>query len=185
MLTKEYICVIIFLVIGLIKMRESVFMKKISVFLAVLIALMCVMTACFETGTVDQGKDGADSGSGASNLGDFNVVIKSSRLAEDYQGNPVIIVKYEFTNNSDDSKCFSWSIDANAYQDGVELMECYLVDDSANYSSDNQLKEIKKGITLSVEVAYELENETSDVEVEVSELISFNDKKITKTFSID
>lgn len=64
------------------------------------------------------------------------------------------------------------------------LNEAYLLADDANYSSDNQTKEIKKGASLDVEVAYELNDTTSDVEVEVKELFSFSDRTITKTFSI-
>ena len=40
----------------------------------------------------------------------------------------------------------------------------------------------KKG--FDVEVAYELNDTTTDIEVEVKELFSFSDKTITKTFSI-
>ena len=120
----------------------------------------------------------------SSKLGNYEVVIESCRLAEDYSGEPIVIVKYKFTNNDDDASCFSFSIEDNVYQDGVGLNTCYFADDSANYSSDNQLKEIKTGVSLEVEVAYELNDTTTDVEVEVSELISLSKKKITKTFTI-
>ena len=40
------------------------------------------------------------------------------------------------------------------------------------------------GASLDVEVAYELNDTTSDVEVEVKEWLSFNEKVLTKTFSI-
>ena len=112
-------------------------------------------------------------------------MIDSCRLATDYKGDPIVIVKYKFTNNDDDPACFSWSLECNVFQDGIGLNTCYLSDDSAHYSSDNQLKEIKKGATLDVEVAYELNDTTTEIEVEVSELISFNDKKIVKRFSIN
>ena len=46
------------------------------------------------------------------------------------------------------------------------------------------MKEIKKGATLDVEVAYELNDATTDVEIEVKELFSFSEKVITKTFKI-
>ena len=46
------------------------------------------------------------------------------------------------------------------------------------------MKDIKKGASLEVEVAYELNDSTTDVEVEVSELFSFSDKVIKKTFTI-
>ena len=119
-----------------------------------------------------------------SNLGDYDVIIESCRLATDYAGEPIVIVKYKFTNNGEEPACFAWSFKDEAFQDGVGLNKCYLVAGSANYSSDNQTKKIKKSASLSVEVAYELNDSRTDVEIEVSELISFSDKKITKKFSI-
>ena len=129
--------------------------------------------------------ESADKNKSGNNLGHYKVEIVSCRLAEDFEGKPIAIVKYSFTNNDDEAKAFMWSLEAKAYQDGIGLNECYFADDSANYSSDNQSKEIKKGSTLEVEVAYELNDTTTDIEVEVSEYISFNDKKITKVFKID
>lgn len=121
----------------------------------------------------------------SSSLGDYSVVIDSCRIAKDYEGNKVVIVKYIFTNvNDDDSASFFVAFDDEVYQNGVGLNEAYILDDSANYSSDNQTKEIKKGASIEVEVAYELDDETSDIEVEVKELFSFDDKTLTKTFSI-
>lgn len=119
----------------------------------------------------------------SNNLGDYSVVIDSCRLAKDYEGNPIVIVKYKFTNNSNDPAAFWLSIQDNVYQNGVGLNECYLPSDSANYSSDNQMKEIKKGVTLEIEVAYELNDSTTPIDVEVEEYISFSDKKITRRFS--
>lgn len=46
------------------------------------------------------------------------------------------------------------------------------------------MKEIKTGATIEVDEVYLLDNETSDVEIEVSELISFSDEKIVKTFKL-
>lgn len=70
------------------------------------------------------------------------------------------------------------------YQNGVGLNGAYFLDDSANYNAENQTKEIKKGASIEVEVAYELNDTTTDIEVEVKELFSFDDTTITKTFSI-
>ena len=96
----------------------------------------------------------------------------------------IVIVKYQFTNNDSEATSFMWTFEYNVYQNGIGLNECYVVAETANFSSDNQSKEIKKGASISVEVAYELNDTTTDIEVEVSELISFSDKKIAKTFSI-
>ena len=120
-----------------------------------------------------------------SNLGNYNVVIDSCRLATDYEGKPIVIVKYQFTNNDDDAAAFWLTFDYDAYQNGVGLNECFLVAKSANFSTDNQQKEIKKGVSISVEVAYELNDTATDIEVEVAELFSLSDKKITKTLKIN
>lgn len=120
-----------------------------------------------------------------SSLGKYSVVIDSCRLATDYEGKPVVIVKYIYTNVSNDTPTsFMVAFDEGVYQNGVGLNETFMVDDSAGYSSDNQMKEIKAGATLEVEVAYDLNDTTTPVEVEVKELISFSDKTITKTFTI-
>ena len=150
----------------------------------ILITLLVVLSfcACLETDTEhDQGTASADT---KSNLSNYGIVIESCRLAEDYSGKPVVIVKYKFTNNDKDPTSFMWTLEDKAFQDGVGLNKSYILDDSANYSSDNQTKEIKQGASIYVEVAYELNDTTSDVEIEVSELISFSDKKITKKFTI-
>ena len=167
-------------------------MKKVLALMMLVLLLMATLCSCFDsTDTQNQGSESASgttgqsaSTSSKSNLGNYNVVIESCRLAEDYEGDPIAIVKFKFTNNDDDPAAFWIALDCNAYQNDIGLNECYFVDDSANYSSDNQMKEIRKGASLSVEVAYELNDTTTDIEVEVSELISFSDKKITKTFSI-
>ena len=162
-------------------------MKKAITFITLFALLLATLCSCTGTGNAqDQGSGSASSSSSSnSNLGDYNVIIDSCRLATDYEGEPIVIVKYQFTNNSDEPACFAWSLEYDAFQNGVGLNECWFADDSANYSSDNQTKEIKTGASLSVEVAYKLNDSTTDVEIEVSELITFSDKKITKKFSID
>lgn len=118
-------------------------------------------------------------------IGDYSLVIDSCRMAKDYAGEPVVIVKYIFGNVSDDNAAaFSFTFEDAAYQNGVGLNEAWMLDDSANYNMDNMTKEIKKGATIEVEVAYELNDTTTDIEVEVSELFSFDDTTLTKTFSL-
>ena len=117
-------------------------------------------------------------------LGKYSIVIDSCRLAEDFEGNPVVIVKYVFTNNNDTPTAFNLAVADDVFQDGIGLNDSFFLADSADYSSDNKTKKIKKGSTLEVESAYALNDLTTDITVEVSELISFSDKKVTRTFSI-
>lgn len=169
-------------------------MKRIvSMLLAVLLIGTFVL---FALGSGDDEKETADQGSGSAQndqnasadsdrLGDYSLVIDSCRLAEDYEGKPVAIIKYIFTNVEDeDAASFTFAFNDTVFQNGVSLNGAYVLNDDANYSIDNQTKEIKKGASLEVEVAYELNDTTSDLEVEVSELISLDDKVIKKTFKL-
>ncbi|MBE6781226.1 MAG: DUF5067 domain-containing protein [Ruminococcaceae bacterium] len=161
-------------------------MKKI---ISLLLAIMLVATfGVFAMASSDSEGGTADQGNGSvgnEEIGDYSVVIESCRLSKDYSGKPVVIVKYIFTNNnSDESTSFSTAFDEEVYQGGVGLNEAFMVDKSANYESDAQYKDIKKGSSIEVEVAYDLNDTTTDIEVEVQELFSFDDRTITKTFSI-
>lgn len=163
-------------------------MKKVKLLLAVLLVCTFVFFALGsgEDTSSDQGKGSADAQEKEEGeIGDYTVVIDSCRLAKDYSGKPVVIVKYVYANvANEEATSFMVAFDETVYQNGVGLNESYILDKSANYSSDNQMKEIKKGASLDVEVAYELNDTTTDIDVEVEELFSFNDTTITKTFSI-
>ena len=166
-------------------------MKKItSLILAILLiatfGVFALGSGESESTTTNQGTGKAEATDTDTNLGDYKVEIVSCRLAPatGYQDKDVVIVKYSFTNNNDEAEAFYLAFEDTVYQDGVGLNECYFVDDSANYDSANQTKEIKTGASIEVEVAYELNDTTTDIEVEVKELFSFDDSVVTKTFSI-
>ena len=162
-------------------------MKKVKVLLSIMLVLMFAMFALGsgEDTSENQGTGTAENQESDTNIGDYTVEIKSCRLAKDYQGKAVVIVKYLYKNiANDDATAFYVAFDETVYQNGVGLNEAYVLDDSADYNSDNQTKEIKKGASLEVEVAYELNDTTTDIEVEVKELFSFDDTTITKTFTI-
>ena len=162
--------------------------KKIGVILLCLMLMFSFTLFALGSGeegsTEDQGSGSAAQDESGNNLGNYRVEILSSRLAKDYEDKDVVVVKYKFTNNSDDSASFDVAFMDYAYQDGIGLDRAYVLDDSANYNDDNKSKSIKPGATLELEIAYKLNDTTTDVEVEVEEFISFSDKKITKTFSI-
>ena len=135
-------------------------------------------------GSVDNAESVASAGADNTELGDYLVDIKSCRIAKDYEGKPVVIVTYGFTNNGENTTSFTVAISDKVFQNGVGLNKAFILDDSAQYSSDNQMRDLQTGASLDVEVAYVLNDTTSDIVVEVSELISLNDAKLTATFSI-
>lgn len=175
-------------------------MKKTSIILSI---LLIAAFALFAMGSGDDSETPSNQGEGQvqeaasasvdnekqeednTSLGDYSVVIDSCRLATDYEGKDVVIIKYIFGNVSDDDAAsFMGTLSCNVYQNGVGLNESYFMNDNANYNTDNQTKEIKMGSTIEVEEAYVLNDTMTPIEVEVSEWISFNDKVITKTFTI-
>lgn len=123
----------------------------------------------------------ADSGA----LGDSYVEIKDGVLAEDYNGEPALIVTYAWTNNSDETTSAMVSISEKAFQDGVEL-DSAIIGDSSVYDSGASMKDVRPGTTIDVQCAFALANQTSPVEVEFSELFNFskNGEIVGKTFPL-
>ena len=118
-------------------------------------------------------------------IGDYTVSILDASLTKDYEDNDAIVISYEFTNNSDEAISFMVAIGAKAYQDGVELETAIITGDD-NYSSEDLMKEIKPGATLTVQKAFALDNTTSPVEAEAEELFSWEDDApvLTRTFDL-
>ena len=100
-------------------------MKKI--FSLILVVLLLVAYGAFalgsssEGGSTDQGHDSASSEATKGNLGDYNVDILSCRVVSDYEGDPVVIVKYKFTNYDDDAAAFYIAISDKVYQNEYYL----------------------------------------------------------------
>lgn len=117
-----------------------------------------------------------------SNIGDYKVEIKSCKLSKDYEGKPVAIVTYAFTNNAKEAAAFYTAFTDHAYQNGVEAEKAFIVDDDYT-NNNNQSKEIKSGVTIDVQVAYVLNDTSTPLEVEVGAFLSFDDTKVTKTFN--
>lgn len=175
-------------------------MKRKLMMIAAAAMLAVMLTACGGSGSTDTNTSAAqDAGSAQAaqqetpkedaaasasegDLGDYHVKILDAETGlTDYEGNPVIGVKYEYTNNGDENMMFDVAVNAQAFQDGVQLELAFMDEFSDEY--ENSSKEVKPGTTLICEMYYALTSD-SEVEVEVSELISFGDAKLTKTFSV-
>ena len=137
--------------------------------------------------TKDQGNDQAESAeekTSSTKLHTVSVEIKSCRIAEDYEGSPVAIVTYVFTNNRSEAQSFWLTVKDSAFQDGVGLNDALFLAKSANYDDESYLKEVKKGASIEVERAYKLNDTTTDLEIEVKENTFLDDTTIRKVFTI-
>lgn len=116
-------------------------------------------------------------------VGNYIVEIVNCEIAKDGEGKDVAIITYNFTNNSEEAASFAYAINDVVYQDGVEAERSYWYDVVEN-EEDNGTKEIKTGTTLKVVQAYYLNNVTSPIEVEITELFGFTDEKVVKVFEL-
>ena len=170
--------------------------KLLSVILSVLVvcsfAFFAIGSGSSEETTDDQGTQAAGNASveeteaaDGNNIGNVNIEIKESRFTQTYDYKDVIVVKYAFTNNGEEAAAFYTTVTDKAYQNGIELEKAYILIDGDPYDDSNESKEIKKGVTLEVEIPYILNDAAADVEVEVEDWLGLSDKKVTKIFTIE
>lgn len=114
----------------------------------------------------------------------YGVTIDSLTPATNYDGQPAAIVSLTFSNNSGKPTSFSSALEMQAFQNGIELDDAFMLDEPS-YDSGSALKDVKPGSTITVQHAFLLSGD-SDVTVEIR-LRSYLDSEtlITeKTFSI-
>ena len=88
----------------------------------------------------------------------------------------ILIVYFDFTNNSKDNTRAAYNYDINCFQNGVELDYPLL---KVVEEEDNIMKEIQPNTTITIAEAFIL-NDRSDVDLEVEAHSSFIDKKLIK-----
>lgn len=165
--------------------------KKWWFWLIIVIVLIIILGA----GSGDEGSSSTSNDAGQNNvvqtnpstdgkLGSYSVDIKNARLTKDYEGKPVVVITYGFTNNASEPAAFWLTIEDRVYQNGVGLEKAYVLANGDPYDEANQNKEIKSGVSIDVDVAYVLNDSTTDIDVEVKEYMSFSDDTVTKSFSL-
>lgn len=165
------------------------FKRIIAVMTVGVLAGSLVLFGCSSGGDKgDAGSQGQDAASEPqqaaqeekANDSKYGVTIDDGVVGEDYQGRPMLVVTYTFTNNSDKAQSFMVAVSDKAFQNGVELERAI----STDIDTQSSIKEIKPGATVTVQQAYLLDDQ-SEVLVECTELISFDDTIIAeKTFAV-
>ena len=114
------------------------------------------------------------------NTNPYDVKISKEAIVSDWDGDNVLIVKYEWTNNDSINSTLTSTYNISAYQDGIELDTEFFID--GNYNFDNCYNEVKPGATQVFYKPYEL-NGKSDVSIELYEMWD-TEPVISKTISI-
>lgn len=166
--------------------------KKKWIIIAVVAVVIILIAVIASGGSDDSSSENSNASVGTSavsaeseekandTVGDYKCVVKGAKLCKDLTGKDAVLITYEFTNNSDSAVSFDVALDARAYQDGVGL-ETAILDEDTDYLD----VDIKPGVTKEVKKAYNLRDTSTEIEIEVSELISFSDDKIVTTVEID
>lgn len=108
-------------------------------------------------------------------LGDYHVAILEVKPAEDYKGNPALLVRFLFVNNSDDAQAFSVACSSKVFQNGVQCENAMLMN-SEKYGHDSMstLMDVKPGASIECTKVVQLYDMTSPVEIQVQELFNFS-----------
>lgn len=114
------------------------------------------------------------------NIGDYKVTVKKATLCKNYMGEDAVKIVYSFTNNSKEAISFDVACADEVYQDGVGLETTIL----SNDDTDILDVKIKPGVTKDVTKAYKLSDTKTDLTVEVGQLLSFDDTKVTTTVKL-
>lgn len=107
---------------------------------------------------------------------EYAATIDSLAPVSDYEGKPAVMVTYSWTNNSEKATSAAVALSMKAFQNGVQL-ETGIVTDGID--NDGYMAEVKPGAGTTFQMAYLIDDQ-SDVTVEVSELISFDDTPIAE-----
>lgn len=114
---------------------------------------------------------------------DFVVTYVRHEFGTDYEGNKCLLYYYNFTNNSDENTTAGMTANVQCFQDGSEC-EMAITSDR-NESMDNYvMNEVQPGGTVEVCQAYKLKSDT-ELTIEASALISFDDAKDTQKIAVE
>lgn len=83
---------------------------------------------------------------------------------EEYSDIPIVVFMVDFTNNSEETACFSYDMDDVASQGGVSLDNGYISGISSYNSSD-----VQPGATATIFLAYELRELSNDIELTITD----------------
>ncbi len=166
--------------------------KKRLIIIAVIAVVLIIIAVAGSSGSGDKNNTDTSATTNSSveadktevsnnTIGDYGCVVKSAKLTKNWEGKDTVLLTYEFTNNSSNPASFDIALTDHVYQAGIGLETTFLSDDDTDYLD----VQIKPGVSKDVRKAYVLRDTSTDLEVEIEELISFSDDKIVTTVKLE
>ncbi|MCM1226033.1 MAG: DUF5067 domain-containing protein [Clostridium sp.] len=162
-------------------------LKKVVAFI-ISISMITAFTACSSTGsessnreaktaTEEKKEDNSDASSESeeeptekeAEKSGFEFAVKSTSLSTDYEGEDVLVIEYDFTNNSDKANSFTMSCQDTVFQDGIECDSTVVGCDDVD--AQEQLNNVQPGNTYTLKVGYHVQDLSKPVDVIITDLL--------------
>lgn len=145
---------------------------KRMIYVILVVLMLFGLTACGK----DQAKDPNEL-----KIGSYELLYKGAKLMKDYDGNDAIVLTLDYTNNSKETTSYLWSVVETATQNGAELemATIFISEDSFDTVTESQFSDVEPGATMEIQVAYELKDTTSEVELIFEEILGNKSGKLT------
>lgn len=114
-------------------------------------------------------------------IGNYHIKYLSAKILNEHD-KKILVVNLNFKNNSNENASYLYSIDSKAFQNGIQLTEPLIASDGYSFNEKNA--EVQPGIAHDIQIAFYLDDNKSNVELQFSKLFSSNIDK-TITISID
>lgn len=113
----------------------------------------------------------------------FNVKYVKYEFGTDYEGNKCLYYYYTFTNNGDENATAGIAAHVQCFQDGSEC-EMAITEDMNDSMNNYAMNEVQPGGTVEVCQTYKLKSDT-EITIEASDMLSFDDKKDTQKITVE
>jgi type IV pilus biogenesis protein CpaD/CtpE len=109
---------------------------------------------------------------------DVSLKVLSTKISADYEKKPVLIVEYEFINNTDEANSFDLMVEDNIFQGGVECGGFVVMAMDNKEINDKSDAKVQTGTAHVFSVGYLLTDTETPVEVEAKEAFAFSDPEV-------
>ena len=165
------------------KKKRNTRLIILGVILAVIIIIVAVSGGSSESNNDSdpQGNNSSVSAEKEEKTQAVGALRKAATVCKNWEGKDSVKITYEFTNNAGSAESFDLALSDELYQNGVGLESSFISSDDDDWGLDVK---IKPGTTKEVSKVYILRDKETPIDVEISELISFSNDKLTYTIDL-
>ena len=114
-------------------------------------------------------------------IGKYTAVYKGSEKVKDSNGNDAVIIRFDYTNNSDEQESFAWSLFYDITQNNTALEPAivWVSDNSFDTVDSGEYDEVPPGRSIEVVMTYKLTDTVSPIEMSFHDLLGEETDELT------